>query len=57
MSRRAPSGPAPRRTKPAPKPANPWIIRVVAVVAIIVVVAAIAVAAAQGVLFTVPGGR
>jgi hypothetical protein len=46
-----------RGRRPAPKATNPWVVRGIAIVAGAVLVAAIVVAAAQGVLFTAPGGH
>jgi hypothetical protein len=49
--------PTPPRTGRGTGPSNPWPVRIIAIVAAAVVVAAVIVAAAQGVLFTAPGGR
>jgi hypothetical protein len=57
VSARKPRGPQPRRTRPEAAPANPWPVRIIAIVAAVVVIAGVVVAAAQGVLFTAPTGH
>jgi hypothetical protein len=57
VSRRPPRGPGARRSPSPAKPANPWVVRIIAVVAVAIVVVGVALAVAQGSLFTAPGGR